>query len=236
MFTTWKVSKHSKCDIHDVHDIESDENSYIELSRSRVRVRLAQTTQVEVHADKFRANPGFWACGVALGLGLREGWVRRPQKPGWIPNFKRTGLGRASVVRLGWGRWWQRGGGGSGQDRIRGGCSWLLSKNYFEMLRRTSSLALSLKIDLTYKKTKRTMQKHPHPHRMTYCAHTKMWSAVSSCSTWYSKNKMAVEKGTANTAHKAGPLKQQNKAHKQGRHRSKSGVDKQNRGVWGVCT
>lgn len=41
-------------------------------------------------------------------------------------------------------------------------------------------------------------------------------------------NKMAFEE---NARHKAGPLKQQNKTHKHGRHRSKSEIDKNNKGT-----
>ena len=34
-----------------------------------------------------------------------------------------------------------------------------------------------------------------------------------------------------NTRHKSGPLKQQNKTHKHGRHRSKNEIDKNNKGT-----
>lgn len=40
---------------------------------------------------------------------------------------------------------------------------------------------------------------------------------------------MASEETT--TRHKSGPLKQQNKTHKHGRHRSKSEIDKNNKGT-----
>lgn len=42
-------------------------------------------------------------------------------------------------------------------------------------------------------------------------------------------NKMAFE---GNIRHKSGPLKQQNKTHKHGRHRSKSEIDKNNKGIF----
>ena len=42
---------------------------------------------------------------------------------------------------------------------------------------------------------------------------------------------MALEEGIR---HKSGPLKQQNKTHKHGRHRSKSEVDKTNKGCMSV--
>lgn len=44
-------------------------------------------------------------------------------------------------------------------------------------------------------------------------------------------NKMAFE---GNIRHKSGPLKQQNKTHKHGRHRSKSEIDKNNKGIFYV--
>ena len=40
---------------------------------------------------------------------------------------------------------------------------------------------------------------------------------------------MASEENS--TRHKSGPLKQQNKTHKHGRHRSKSEIDKSNKGT-----
>lgn len=52
------------------------------------------------------------------------------------------------------------------------------------------------------------------------------WSAVSFAAR-VATNKMAFEEGAR---HKSGPLKQQNKTHKHGRHRSKSEIDKTNKG------
>ena len=53
------------------------------------------------------------------------------------------------------------------------------------------------------------------------------WSAASLWHVWC-KSKMAFEESVR---HKSGPLKQQNKTHKHGRHRSKSEIDKTNKGT-----
>ena len=57
------------------------------------------------------------------------------------------------------------------------------------------------------------------------------WSAASFAAR-VATNKMAFEESTR---HKSGPLKQQNKTHKHGRHRSKSEIDKTNKGTVTHC-